>query len=141
MTWLFFSAYAIISFALRARNNLTVEDLQIFTSYESAYIRFQIIDRYSSTENTEELRQNVLIFHHLRQASAALNDIFSIPVLLILKLKFMMIVGAAFAYIYSFYHSNNILENARCYIGFTFLTECVRILVVLTAADLRLFRR
>jgi hypothetical protein len=70
------------------------------------------------------------------KASAALNDIFSIPVLLILTLKFMMIVGAAFAYIYSFYHSNNILENARCYIGFTFLTECVRILVVLTAADL-----
>ena len=87
-------------------------------------------------ENIEELRRNVLIFHHLRQASAELNDIFSVPILFLLAFKFVMIVGTAFAYIYSFITSNDVLENGRYFIGFTCLAECVRTLVILTAADL-----
>ena len=88
------------------------------------------------TENIKELRRNALIFDYLCQASSQLNDIFSVPVLFVLILKFLTVISTAFVFFYRFTYSNVILENSKFIPPLIFILEWIRMLIIFTAADM-----
>ncbi|XP_046446901.1 putative gustatory receptor 28b [Daphnia pulex] len=98
-------------------------------------VRF-LLNEVCRAENLKELRQNALIFDYLCQASSELNDLFSVPVLFILTVKFVTVVSGAFTYIYSFTYSNLILGNVLFVSPFLFVCDWIRLLVIFAAADM-----
>lgn len=83
------------------------------------------------------LRKNVLIFNYLCRATQELNGIYSVPVLILLTAKFISIVTAAFAEIYNcFIRSNVVLDTYSGMFRFMFFTDWLKIVVLLTAADM-----
>ncbi|XP_046640241.1 uncharacterized protein LOC124322567 [Daphnia pulicaria] len=87
-------------------------------------------------ENLKILRRNALIFDHLCHASSELNHIFSVPVLILLIMKFVSVISTSFFSIYYFVHRTDVLENYSLFFPFTFFTEGTRILILLFAADM-----
>ena len=87
-------------------------------------------------ENLKILRRNALIFDHLCHASSELNHIFSVPVLILLILKFVSVISTAFISIYYFIHRTDVLENYSLMFPLIFFTDWARILVLLSAADM-----
>ncbi|KAK4018997.1 hypothetical protein OUZ56_001032 [Daphnia magna] len=82
------------------------------------------------------IRREALILDHLCRASSAINSILSIPVFLLLGIKLVTIVSSAFIYTYRFIYTITLLENGIWTYLFLFLIETIRVLVLLTAADM-----
>ena len=82
------------------------------------------------------LNRSKLIFGYLCRASSDINHIFSMPALFILLTKFVSIISFAFAYIYTFIHTNDVLEKYVPALPFLFFADWIRILILLSAADL-----
>lgn len=82
------------------------------------------------------IRREALILDHLCRASSAINSILSIPVFLLLGIKLVTIVSSAFIYTYRFIYTITLLENGIWAYPFLFLIETIRVLVLLTAADM-----
>lgn len=82
------------------------------------------------------IRREALILDHLCRASSAINSILSIPVFLLLGIKLVTIVSSAFIYTYRFIYTITLLENGIWAYLFLFLIETIRVLVLLTAADM-----
>jgi gustatory receptor len=82
------------------------------------------------------LERKALIFDHLCQASSQLNGILSVPVLFLLTTKFLSIVTSAYASIFSLIHANEVLDDFSLVFPFLFFTDWIRILVLLSAADM-----
>ncbi|KAI9565955.1 hypothetical protein GHT06_009753 [Daphnia sinensis] len=87
-------------------------------------------------DNIEMAKRSALIFGHLCRASSDLDSIFSLPAFFVLGIKFVTVISTAFAYIYRFLVTNILLESAIWIYSFLFLTESIRLLVLLTAADM-----
>jgi gustatory receptor len=88
-------------------------------------------------ERSEILGRNVLIFNYLCRASQELNDIFSVPVFILLTAKFISVVSVAFAYIYNkFIRTDVMLDNHSVAFLFWFVAAWIQILILLAAADM-----
>ncbi|KAI9565956.1 hypothetical protein GHT06_009754 [Daphnia sinensis] len=82
------------------------------------------------------MRRDALILDHLCRASSAINSIVSMPVFSLLSIKFVTVVSAAFIYTCRFVYGITLLESTTWAYPFLFLMETIRILVLLTAADM-----
>ena len=82
------------------------------------------------------LKRSAQIFDSICRASSELNFIFSTPVLFLLTTKFISVVTFAFVCIFNLLHENTALENGTYLFPFIFITEWIRILVILTSADM-----
>ncbi len=76
------------------------------------------------------------IFEYICKASSELNNIFAVPVLLILATKLMSVVASAFGFIFSVTNSSVLLRNSNWILIASFIQDSFRVLIVLTAADL-----
>lgn len=83
------------------------------------------------------LRRSAEVFDLICQTSTKLNNILSIPVLLIILTNFTVITISAFAFIFSLMHTDNILlKNSSPMMPVMFFTNWMRVLFLLSAADL-----
>jgi gustatory receptor len=82
------------------------------------------------------LKKSAQIFDSLCRASSELNCIFSTPVLFLLTTKFISVVTFAFVCIFNLLHENTALEIGTYPFPFLFITEWIRILVILASADM-----
>ncbi|KAI9565951.1 hypothetical protein GHT06_009749 [Daphnia sinensis] len=89
-------------------------------------------------DKIQMMKRNALALDYLFRASSELNSVFSVPVFIILTIKFVGTVSACFACAYRFIHTNVVLDNASLIYPFLIVTESIRILVLLTAADMPL---
>jgi hypothetical protein len=86
--------------------------------------------------STNMLSRSTLIFKYLCRASSEINYIFSMPALFVLLTKFLAVISFAFAYIYTFSHTHEVIENYVLALPFLFFVDWIRILILLSAADL-----
>ncbi|KAK4018996.1 hypothetical protein OUZ56_001031 [Daphnia magna] len=91
---------------------------------------------FNRMDNIKMMKRNAMIFDHLCRASSELNSIFSLPALFVLAIKFVTVISTTFAYTYRFIVTNILLENAIWIYSFLCVTESIRILILLSAADM-----
>ena len=89
----------------------------------------------------EKLKISIQIFSYLRQAMWELNYIFSVPVFLILTIKLISIISCVFAFVFTtFKNVNTVLRSTTLIMISTALTDCAKIFIILSAADLPLYQ-
>lgn len=85
----------------------------------------------------EKFQDYIQIFDQICETSTELNSLFSWPVLLLLVSKFISVLSTAFAYIFQVVIQSSLLHNpAILVILFASITDWVRILIILHAADM-----
>ena len=95
--------------------------------------------------NMKILKQSAHIFNYLCQASAELNCIFSIPVLLMLTLRLVSATTYSYFFIYSIVQSNEVVKNMNMtslipVFAIMILLDWTLILVILSAADTPIYQ-
>ncbi|XP_057369965.1 putative gustatory receptor 28b [Daphnia carinata] len=94
------------------------------------------VTAHERTDKIKMMKRNALTFDYVCRASSELNSVFAIPVFFILAIKFFTIVSTSFAFAYSFIHTNIILENTALVHSFFIVAESIRVLILLTSADM-----
>lgn len=94
----------------------------------------------SHLSTVEILRQSSSILDLICQASNKLNQIFSVPLLLTFTSNFIVITVSAVGSIYSLNSTNVIVGNTRWMMSILFVTNWIRVLILLSAVDLPAFQ-
>lgn len=85
----------------------------------------------------EKLKRSTQIFSYICQALSELNYISSVPAFLFLTMKLIAVVSEAFAFVFTSASSYNAtLRSAYFILISTAVTDCVRIFVILSSADM-----
>ena len=89
-----------------------------------------------SSGDAEMLKINMDTFHVVCNISSEFNAIFSIPVLLQLTGKFILVITFTFDFVFSVVSPGHTFDDVRMPIIFRSVSELIKILIILSAPDI-----